>query len=118
MRRIMRILAVIGLVSLLASAFVSCDTSYVLQAIVSSPKAVDLAPSESRQLTITAGYNQGASINVTMFTTCTYSTSDATVATVTTTGLVKGVAPGSAEITASYSEDRVTKKLTIPVMVK
>jgi hypothetical protein len=116
--RIIRVLAMVGLVSMLFLVSVGCTTDYTLQAIIVSPKAVNLAPSESQQLTVTAGYDKGASINVTALSTCTFSTGDVAIATVTTTGLVQGIAAGSTNITVSYTESRVTKKLTVPVTIK
>jgi hypothetical protein len=114
--RIIKVLAIVGLASLLVVASVGCKTTYTLQAIITSPKTVNLDPNAIQQLTITAGYDQGASINVT--TGCTFRTSEAAIATVTTTGLIKGIAAGSTKITVSYTENRVTKTITIPVTVK
>jgi hypothetical protein len=115
-RRIIKVLAIIGLASLLVAASVGCTKGYILQAVIASPKTVNLAPNAAQQLAITAGYDRGASINVT--TGCTFRTGDATVATVTTTGIVKAIAAGSTSITVSYTENRVTKTITIPVTVK
>jgi uncharacterized protein YjdB len=77
---------------------------------------VSLARNATQQLTITASYTKGASKTVTA--TSTYKSSSATIATVSTGGLVKGIAAGSATITVSYTEGGVNKTVTVPVSVK
>jgi|WetSurMetagenome_2_1015567.scaffolds.fasta_scaffold144903_2 hypothetical protein len=114
--RIIRVLAIVGFASLLVVTSVGCKTTYTLQAIIASPRTVNLAPSESQQLTVTAGYDKGASLNVT--TGCTFRTTAEAIATVTTTGIIKGIAAGSANIVVSYTENRMTKTSTVTVTVK
>jgi len=55
---------------------------------------------QSSQITVTATYTGGATRNVTSL--CTFATSDATKATVSTAGLVTSVAAGAVNITATY----------------
>jgi len=114
--RIIRLLVILGLASLLVVTSVGCKATYTLQAIIASPRTVVLAPSESQQLTVTAGYDKGASLIVT--TGSTFRTTAEAIATVTTTGTIMGIAAGSANVVVSYTESRVTKTFTVPVTVK
>jgi len=115
MSKILRILAITGLASLLVVASVGCAAA-TLQSIKATPSTLSLSANATQQLAITASYTKGASKTVTAIST--YKSSSATIATVTTGGLVKGIAAGSATITVSYKEGTVTKTVTVPVTVK
>lgn len=115
MSKTLRILAITGLAFLLVVTLVGCAAA-TLQSIKASPSTVSLALNATQQLTVTASDTKGASKNVTA--TSTYKSSSATIATVTTGGLVKGIAAGSASITVSYAEGKVTQTVTVPVTVK
>jgi hypothetical protein len=101
---------------LLIAGAAACQTTYTLRAIISSPKTVSLAVDGTQQLTITAGYDKGASIDVT--NKSTFKSGDSAVATVSASGLVIGTAAGATNITVSYTESGVTKTVAVPVTVK
>jgi pullulanase len=75
-----------------------------------------LGRNATQQLTITASYTKGALKNVTA--TSTYRSGRATIATVTTGGLVRGVGAGLTIIIVSYTEGGVNKTVTVLVTVK
>ena len=115
MSKILKIIAITSLASLLVVVSVGCAASS-LKSITASPDKVSLSANATQQLTITATYTKGGGNNVT--TTSTFKSSDEKIATVTGGGLVKGIAAGSATITVSHAEGKVTKTVTIPVTVK
>ncbi len=103
--------------ALMLGLLAGCSTTtYTLRSIISSPKSVSLDVGGTQQLTITAGYNQGPAVVVTA--QCSFKSTNASIVTVSASGLVVGVAAGSTTVTASYTESRVTKTVTIPVTVK
>ena len=67
-------------------------------------------------LTITANYDYGPSKSIAL-NECNYKSSDANKAFVGHTGVISGTSKGSAVITASYTENGVTKSDTIDVIV-
>ena len=115
MGKIIKALAITVLASLLVFASIGCAAA-TLSSIKASPSTISLAANATQQLTITASYSKGATKTVTA--TSTYKSSNEKIATVTTGGLVKGIAPGSATVTVSYKEGIVTKTITVPVTVK
>lgn len=66
---------------------------------------------ETQQLTITANYASGDTEDVT--DSATYSSSEEGVATVSSSGLITGVAEGSATITASFGGATGTCAVTV-----
>jgi uncharacterized protein YjdB len=115
MIKILKIIAIITLTFLLVGVSVGCAASS-LKSIIASPNNISLAVNATQQLTITATYTNGSLKNVTV--PSTYKSSNEKIATVTKTGLVKGIAKGSASITVSYSEGNVTKTVMVPVTVR
>ena len=115
MRKLFRLFSILCLVTLVVAAFTGCQ-GYTLRAIISSPIALNLDTGAAQQLTITAGYDKGASINVTP--NCTFKSSDDKVASVTSSGLVRGVSAGKTTVVATYTESRVTKTVSVPVTVQ
>jgi|SRR6476661_5226701 len=89
--------AVASVVALVACSN-STSPSPTLQAIVVSGTAP--VKGASSQFTAVATYSDGSTKDVT--STATWATSDATIATVTATGLVTGVGDGTAAISATY----------------
>jgi uncharacterized protein YjdB len=65
---------------------------------------------------ITAHYSDGSS-KVLEKTDCSYVSSNTTVATVSTAGVVTAKAKGDTTITVSYTEEGITKSATISVTV-
>ena len=103
-----------GLVSLLVVTFAGCaPAAPALISIAASPVPLSLTAGGIRPLQITASYTEGLAKVV---STCTYSSSNETVATVTD-GIVKAGVAGSATITISYNEGGVTKIVMVPVTV-
>ncbi|MDO8715612.1 MAG: Ig-like domain-containing protein [Dehalococcoidales bacterium] len=108
-------------------------------AVIQNPSFIDVfAPDETVQLTINALYRNTATINATgagrledVTDNCTYKSSNAKIATVTSGGLVQAVAVGSANIfvsytaapgsanmsTASAGKEPITVTTTVPVTV-
>ncbi len=94
---------------------ISVTVAPTLASIGASPVSVSLAVKGTQQLKITATLDTKTE-DVT--TACTYKSSDAKVATVDAKGLITAVAKGSAKVTVSYTKDKVTKTVEIPVTVK
>ncbi len=114
MKKILRILAVTGIISLLLFISMACATA-PLKSIAASPDKSSLVPGGAQQLTIAATYNDGTTENVTVKST--YKSSNEKVAAVTKGGLITGVANGSANITVSYHNGKVTQMVTVPITV-
>lgn len=70
-----------------------------------SPASASINVGDTKQLAVTAHYSDSSTKTVT--SSATYSSSNSSVATVSTGGLVTGKANGSASITASYTEGGV-----------
>jgi hypothetical protein len=75
-----------------------------------------IAEGTQSQLTVTANYSDGLSRDVT--NSATYSSSDDSIATVTSTGLVTGVRSGQATISASYQEGSARREGQATVSVQ
>ena len=86
-----------------------------LESIAASPSSVSLDVGDTEQLTITATYSDASTDDVT--TEASYVSDDETVATVSGGGLITAVAGGSATVTASYTEDAITKTAEVSVTV-
>jgi len=86
-----------------AAALVACSNSTSPSATLQSVVISGTAPAKgaSVQFTATAMYSDGSTRDVT--STATWATSDSTIATVTTAGMVTGVADGTASITVTYA---------------
>jgi hypothetical protein len=84
------------------TALVACSSSTSPSATLQSVVLNGTAPVKgaSVQFTATAMYSDGSTKDVTA--SSTWSSSDPTIATVSSTGLVTGVGDGTAAITASY----------------
>jgi uncharacterized protein YjdB len=108
-------MGVVFIVALLGATVMGCATTAQLKSIAASPNTISLSVNATHQLTITATDTKGKTETVT--TTCTYSSSNQQIVTVSAGGLVKGVAAGSANISVSYTKDKVTKIITVPVTV-
>jgi uncharacterized protein YjdB len=89
----------------------------VLQSIQISPSAPSIAAGLSQQFTATGKYSDNSSKDLTK--SATWSSSNASTAAVSNTGMVTSKAPGSATITATYSgvSGSATLTVTAPTLV-
>lgn len=76
-------------------------TAPVLQSVSVSPSSASVAAGQTVQLTASVNYNNGTS--PVLSGGVTWTSSPSSVATVDSTGLVKGVAAGTVYVTASYA---------------
>ena len=82
-----------------------------------SPEDLNISVDNSDGITsVTAFYDNETSKNI-AFTDCDYVSSDISVATVSSSGVITGVSVGTATITVTYTEDDITKTDTLVVMV-
>jgi hypothetical protein len=70
----------------------------------------------TQQLTATANYSDGSTLNVTNSTGTTYTSSNTLVATVNGAGQVKGLTNGTARITATYAGFSATASATVNIL--
>ena len=94
---------------------VDAGAAKTLQSIAALPTPVNLSVGENQQLTISATYSDSSTADVT--SASTYLSSNTSVATVTTAGLIQALSQASAVITVSYSEGGITKITNVPVTV-
>lgn len=80
----------------------SLPSSSALSSLAASPAALRLAPGKTEQLALTGTHSGGSAQDLT--TEASWSSSDASEATVSDTGLVRGVAVGAAVLTAHFSD--------------
>lgn len=92
-----------------ASATVSVTSA--VESISVEPNSVTLQAGGSQQLTVTAHYSDGTTADVTG--QASYQSTDPAVASVTSDGVIAGIAPGSAAVTVSYEG----KTASVPVTV-
>jgi outer membrane protein assembly factor BamB len=85
--------------------------SATLVSLALQPSAVTVAPAKSKQLTLTGTYSDGAQQDLTA--TADWSSSDTSKVIVTSTGLVTGVAAGSATITAQAGGLTATRSVSV-----
>jgi len=118
MIRTLRIIVVLSLAVILIAAPIACSPGGTLQSITADPADVTLGLNWTRQITVTANYDQGDPKDVTK--KCTYTSSDTKIATVSSGGLITvgGLAAGSVTITVNYTEKDVTKTATVKVTTK
>jgi uncharacterized protein YjdB len=86
-------------------------TDATLTTIAVTPATTSIAKGLSQQLTATGTFSDASSHDISA--TATWSTSNAAVATVSTTGLVQGVSAGSATITAASNSVSATAQITV-----
>ncbi|HEX9399305.1 MAG TPA: Ig-like domain-containing protein, partial [Anaeromyxobacter sp.] len=86
-------------------------TSAAVAAVTLSPANATLAAGTTTQYTATAVYTDGSKTDVT--TPAVWASTPETIATVSTTGLARGVAPGSAVVSAVYSGTSAQTSLTV-----
>jgi len=71
----------------------------------------NLEPGQSRQFSAMAGYSNGNNVGCT--SSATWQSSNTSVATVSTTGMVTAVAPGVADIRATYEGVSGAARVTV-----
>jgi uncharacterized protein YjdB len=99
-------------ISLKSSATLTVSGAEVnLSSIVVSPAASSLPVNSSQQFTATGNYTDGSSADLTSLVT--WSSTPAMIATVSASGLVNGVAAGSANISASLGAISGSTSLTV-----
>jgi hypothetical protein len=87
---------------LLAASFIGCNGFFVdptLTTVTVTPKTPSVVEGNTLQLTATGSYDDGSTKNITG--SATWTTSDSSIATVNSSGLMTGVATGNATITAT-----------------
>jgi PBP1b-binding outer membrane lipoprotein LpoB len=140
MNKTRRIQIILGIICLLAVALAGCSHAPVmsdeqaesapaaapapsqpassrptLTAIAAVPDTVSVNIRSSRSLMIVATYDNDTTQVVTA--RCDFTSDNPGIAQVTIGGLVSGAVLGSATITVSYTENNVTKTVTVPVTV-
>ena len=131
MGKILKITVVVVLVFLLVVVSEGCGKnsapweSMTLSSISVLPFRVNLAVNNSSNLTIDATYSKvgtgnftGSGISKTITTNLTYQSSNNTVVSVNRSGVVRGIAVGTANVTVSYTEGNVTARVVVPVTVR
>ena len=93
----------------------------LLTSIVVLPPSMTLEIGESKAITsVTAHYDNGTEANIAL-TACTYESDKPSTATVSSSGIIKGIASCTAStaaiIVVSYTEDSITKTDTVSVVV-
>jgi len=97
--------------------FVVTVSKVVLTSIEVLPSTINLKVGSSWLVTsITANYDYGVSKTVAL-SECSYESSNTNNAIVSNIGVIKGISPGSATITVSYTENNITKTDTVSVIV-
>ncbi|WP_434930268.1 ice-binding family protein [Shewanella sp. HL-SH5] len=86
-------------------------TDATLSSIALTPAALSIANGLTQQFTATGTYSDGVAVDIT--TTASWSSADALVATVNTSGLASGIAVGSSIITATFETLSATSLLTV-----
>ena len=94
----------------------------LLTSIVVLPSSMTLEIGESKAITsVTAHYDNSTSAGITPLTACTYESNKPGTATVSSSGIIKGIASCTAStaaiITVSYTEDSITVTDTVSVVV-
>ncbi|AEG14452.1 Ig domain protein group 2 domain protein [Desulfofundulus kuznetsovii DSM 6115] len=86
-------------------------TAPVVESLTVQPGTVTLAVGDSRQLAVTARFSDGTTRDVTDGSS--YQVGNSTIAVVSGSGLVTGLAPGNTSITVGYAGQTVTVPVTV-----
>lgn len=127
----LKIAVIVTLVSLLGVASAGCKKppvpweSMALSAIVSDPIRVNIPVNATSNLTISAMYSKISAGEITsgsggfkvVTSNVTFKSSNASIVTVNRSGLARGVAAGSTNISVSYTYGNITKTTDIPVTI-
>ncbi len=131
MSKILKIAVIVTIGSLLIVAAAGCKKvvapweSMALSSIAASPYRVNIPVDGTSNLTINAIFSKISSGNITtasgglrvVTSNVTFKSSNEAIVTVNGSGLARGVAAGSANISASYTDGNITKTTDIPVTV-
>jgi trimeric autotransporter adhesin len=115
-RRKLQLIASVGLLLLFALVGVGCHGFFVdpiLQTITVGPTGVGILSGKTQQMTAIGTYDDGTQKNITGSTSTTWTTSDATVASVSSAGLVTGAGAGTANITATNGVATGSASITV-----
>jgi hypothetical protein len=106
---------ILSLLSLAAVGFNGCGKKNTITSITITPVDPFIVKLTARQLSVTAHFSDG--MYLTLWTQVTWQSSDPTVATVNSTGLVSAVKEGTAVITAiDKAHPSITCSVTVNVM--
>jgi len=102
-------------------SFIITVDETLLTSIVVLPISMTLEIGKSKAITsVTAHYDNGTEANIAL-TACTYESGKPSTATVSSSGIIKGIASCTAStaaiITVSYTEDSITVTDTVSVIV-
>jgi hypothetical protein len=115
-RRKLQLVASFGLLLLIAVAGIGCNGFFVdpiLQTITVGPTGVGILVAKTQQMTAIGTYDDGTQKNITGSTSTAWTSSDATVASVSSAGLVTGVGAGTANITATNGVATGSASITV-----
>jgi len=105
-----------SLLILLGTTLLSCNGFFVdptLTSITVTPSTPSVAVNSTKQMTATGTYDDGSTKNITA--SVSWSSDDTSVATVSDTGLVTGLEPGSVRVTAT--SETISGSTSVTVMV-
>jgi uncharacterized protein YjdB len=88
-------------------------TLLILSSITVTPETPSVQAGSTKQMTATGTYSDGSTKTIT--STVDWSSSDTSEATVSSTGLVTGVAPGTVTITAALNSISGTTSVTVTI---
>jgi uncharacterized protein YjdB len=91
-------------------------TSKTLKSITAAPAQASIAVGTTEQFTATATYSDGSTADATQ--SATWTDSDSKIASITSSGIAKAVAPGSTTVTASLDGISGSATLTVPTPPK
>jgi hypothetical protein len=115
-RRQFQLIASFALLMIIAAISVGCNGFFVdpiLQTITVGPTGVGILVAKTQQMTAIGTYDDGTQKNITGSTGTTWTTSDATVASVSSAGLVTGAGAGTANITATNGVATGSASITV-----
>ena len=113
-RTLLRSVSVAAMAVLLAVGAAACGSSPTVPATVTTVAVTGSVPvvGSSSQFTATATMSNGTTLDVT--SSSTWSSSDSSIATVSTSGVVTAVAEGSTSIQATYLSVSGTNVVVVP----
>lgn len=94
------------------------STAPTLQSITATPPTISFVQGATQQLQVTASLGNNTTQDVT--STATYTSSDASIATVSASGLIAAVSVGQATVTAAYQGMSTVRTITVtpaPIVV-
>lgn len=131
MSKILKIAVIVTLGSLLIMALAGCKKvvapweTMELSSIAASPYRVSIPVNGTSNITINAIFSKISLGNITsasgglrvVTSNVTFKSSNEKIVTINVSGLARGIAAGSANISASYTDHNITKTTDIPVTI-